>query len=147
MGAILLKNSIPGAFSSRVHRRYRRGRRLEAGGGGNEGSATTATTEEEEQEEEEEERLEELERDHVRSTLPSLLFDDHHRRIDIANDDYDDDYHDDDPAFLHLSLALAEIASSDFPARWPTLLEDLAGVASGGGGPGGVVGVVVPRLR
>ena len=58
---------------------------------------------------------EEEERCHVRATLPTLLF--NTESIDEA-------------IALQLSLALTEIASCDFPHRWPTLLEDLAGVAS-----------------
>jgi hypothetical protein len=54
------------------------------------------------------------EQSHVRSRLPSLLLD---NRVD-------------DAVAVHQSLALAEVASADFPDCWPTLLEDLVGAAS-----------------
>eukprot|EP00584_Thalassiosira_punctigera_P025961 CAMPEP_0172578112 /NCGR_PEP_ID=MMETSP1067-20121228/138571_1 /TAXON_ID=265564 ORGANISM="Thalassiosira punctigera, Strain Tpunct2005C2" /NCGR_SAMPLE_ID=MMETSP1067 /ASSEMBLY_ACC=CAM_ASM_000444 /LENGTH=1122 /DNA_ID=CAMNT_0013370805 /DNA_START=226 /DNA_END=3594 /DNA_ORIENTATION=+ len=62
-----------------------------------------------------EERQLRQERAHVRSRLPALLFQEGNTTC-----------------ALHLQLALSNIALFEFPNNWPTLLEDLVGVAAGG---------------
>lgn len=69
------------------------------------------------------------ERDHVRGRLPALLFSE-------ANA----------TCALHLQLALSNVALFDFPKDWPTLLEDLMGVASGRAGTLPVVGSGVDAM-
>ena len=70
------------------------------------------------------------ERGHVRARLPALLFSDGNAT-----------------RALHLQLALANVALFDFPDAWPTLLEDLAGVASGMQRPSGGADELTARIR
>lgn len=70
------------------------------------------------------------ERGHVRNQLPALLFRDGNAT-----------------RALHLQLALSNVALFDFPDAWPTLLEDLAGVASGQQRPSGSMDELTARIR
>lgn len=77
-----------------------------------------------------EERSLRQERAHVRGRLPVLLFGE-------ANA----------TRALHLQLALSNVALFDFPRDWPTLLEDLVGVASSAERPGAARVRAVKTLR
>jgi len=96
LGAILLKNGIPKAFSVPLPESTSPNNNEELSAVNHQTIA----------------RLQQ-ERANIRNQLPTLLF--HEGSSTIA---------------LHLQLALSNIALFDFPKHWPTLLEDLMGVAS-----------------
>jgi len=106
LAAIVLKNAVPAVFGAQASLPDGDGENNTDGE--NDGTAVDAATLR---------RLRE-ERASVRSALPALLF----READ-------------ETVALHLSLAISNVALFDFPRRWPTLLDDLAAVASGEAAP------------